>query len=85
MQKFLQTLRAKKKALLLSSWGTATPRLVQGLIEPIMLEAATYNTLITALTNHFAPQHAKMVSHVDFYMCQKKSNEMATDFMVDLC
>ncbi|KAL8182786.1 UNVERIFIED_CONTAM: hypothetical protein K2H54_000944 [Gekko kuhli] len=42
----------KKKALLLSSCGIATLRLVQGLITP--------TTLIKAPTNHFAPQPTKM-------------------------
>ncbi|KAL8183323.1 UNVERIFIED_CONTAM: hypothetical protein K2H54_036780 [Gekko kuhli] len=73
-----------KKSWLLSTCSIAMIWLAQNLVMPKMLETATYEELLTTLTNYYIPKSLKWAIQMDFQACMQKSGDPTTEFLADL-
>ena len=73
----------KKRSILLSNCGSATFKLVQGLVETPLAETA-YDAIVDALQNHYEPKPSEIVERYKFYSRHREAGETIAAYVAVL-
>ena len=74
----------KKKAILLSSVGSDTYKLVRNLVSPSSPKDKTYDELTAVLKNHFSPAPSITLQRYKFNSAVRKSGQSVSEFIAYL-
>ncbi|XP_060520647.1 uncharacterized protein LOC132698531 [Cylas formicarius] len=74
----------KKKAVFLSICGPATYDIIRSLIAPMKVTKKTYEEIIKALSDHFAPRTSEIVSRFKFYQRDQHPEESISVYIKEL-
>ncbi|KRX62859.1 Transposon Tf2-9 polyprotein [Trichinella sp. T9] len=75
---------ADKRAVLLSSCGSALFKLVESLLSPAKPVERSFDEIISVLNDHFAPQPSEIVNRHIFYQRKQQPGETVAEFIADL-
>ncbi|KRX70464.1 hypothetical protein T06_14280, partial [Trichinella sp. T6] len=75
---------ADKRAVLLSSCGSALFKLVESLLSPAKPVERSFDEIISVLNDHFAPQPSEIVNRHIFYQRKQRPGETVAEFIADL-
>ncbi|KRZ77842.1 Transposon Tf2-6 polyprotein [Trichinella papuae] len=75
---------ADKRAVLLSSCGSALFKLVESLLSPAKPVERSFDEIISDLNDHFAPQPSEIVNRHIFYQRKQQPGETVAEFIADL-
>ncbi|KRX72206.1 hypothetical protein T06_255, partial [Trichinella sp. T6] len=75
---------ADKRAVLLSSCGSALFKLVKSLLSPAKPVERSFDEIISVLNDHFAPQPSEIVNRHIFHQRKQRPGETVAEFIADL-
>ncbi|KRY17328.1 Transposon Tf2-9 polyprotein [Trichinella patagoniensis] len=75
---------ANKRAVLLSSCGSALFKLMESLLSPAKPVERSFDEIISVLNDHFAPQPSEIVNRHIFYQHKQQPGETVAEFIADL-
>ena len=78
------TTAAKKRAVLLSSCGTATYKLIRSVVAPEKPTDVSYADLTKKLREHFAPKPSPIMQRFKFNTCIRQTGEKIADYVARL-
>ena len=76
--------KEKRRAILLSSCGTATYQLIRNLLAPKKPAEADYKDIVQALTTHYNPNPSKIAERFKFNSRVRRHGESIAAFVADL-
>lgn len=75
---------AKKAAILLSSVGATTYKLIKNLTSPEAPSTKTFEEIKSLLDNHYKPKTIEIVARYKFNSCYRSNNETVNDYVAEL-
>ena len=75
---------AKHRAILLSTCGMATYKLLRTLVAPAALTTKTFNELVKLATEHHNPKPSIIIRRFRFNTCVRQQGETITSFVTRL-
>ena len=76
--------KEKRRAILLSSCGTATYQLIRNLLAPTKPAEAEYKDIVQALTTHYNPNPSQIAERFKFNSRVRRHGESIAAFVADL-
>ena len=75
---------AKRRAILLTSIGSTSYRVLKNLAFPVALNTQTFDQLATLLRGHFKPKRLKIAERHRFHSASQKPGQSFAEFVRDL-
>ena len=75
---------SKRRAILLSSIGAVTYKIVRNLISPRSTSDVTYEEIVQLLQDHLDPKPSVIVQRFKFYSTSRNESESITSFIARL-
>lgn len=71
----------RKKAVFLSIVGQVTYDKLRDLLHPESIQAATFDSIVTQLSEHFKPQHVEIAERYKFFKCLQQPGQTVHDYV----
>ena len=75
---------AKKRAILLSSCGTAAYKTIQSILAPKKPMEVEYAEFVRQVKQHYAPKPSEIIQRYKFYTCNRQPSESIADYVARL-
>ena len=78
------TTTAKKRAILLSSCGTAAYKTIRSVVAPTKPTEVEYKDLVQKVQEHYTPAPSAIVQRFKFYSCNRQTMESIASYVARL-
>ena len=75
---------AKKRAILLSSCGTAAYKTIRSILAPQKPTEVEYAELVKQVKQHYVPKPSEIIQRHKFYTCNRQPSESIADYVARL-
>ena len=75
---------AKKRAILLSSCGTAAYKTIRSILAPQKPTEVDYAELVKQVKQHYVPKPSEIIQRYKFYTCNRQPSESIADYVARL-